>query len=492
MLGIKNIIIVINKMDLIDYSQLLFEKLEQEALDVFRELKIKPVSIIPVSAFNGENLLEKGNHLIWFKGPHLAQALLEVSSLHLKKDRPLRFSLQDIYKFDDKRIYAGKIESGSLSIGDDIQFYPSGTVSKIKSIESWNVKKNSTIAAEGTAVGFTLIDSLYLERGEMGFCPKQLAPIITHQMQASLFWMSNKQLEIGKNYKFKILSQESECIIESIFKVFNPQDDSFLSNKSSIKLESGEAAEVIIKFSKSIVCDVFLEIENTGRFVLLDDHQIVGGGVVLNPNTIKVFKESGHISPLDRTKYFGHQGAVLWLTGLSGAGKSTIARELEKKLFESHTYSIILDGDNLRKGICKDLGFSATDRKENIRRTSEVAKLIAESGAIAIAALISPFRSDRQIVRQLMEQANPKIKFLEIFVDCSLEECERRDTKGLYKKARQGEIFGFTGIDSSYEPPLNAEIVINTNTMNQNASVDKIIQHLINNNLLSEKNHDQR
>ena len=486
MLGIKNIIIVINKMDLVDYSQFHFEKLEQEALGIFTELKIKPASIIPVSAFNGVNLLEKSNHLSWFKGPHLAQALLEVSFLHLKKDRHLRFSLQDIYKFDDKRIYAGKVESGSLNIGDDIQFYPSGSVSKIKSIESWNVKQVPSTAIEGTAVGFTLTDSLYLDRGEIGFSPKQLAPMITHQMHASLFWMSNRHLEIGKHYKFKILSQESECIIESIFKVFNPQDDSLLPNKNSLKLDSGEAAEVIIKLSKSIVCDAFSEIENTGRFVLLDDHQIVAGGVVLNPNTIKVFKESSHLSPLDRTKHFGHQGAVLWLTGLSGAGKSTIARELEKKLFESHIYSVILDGDNLRKGICKDLGFSATDRKENIRRTSEVAKLIAESGAIAIAALISPFRSDRQIVRKLMEQADPKIQFLEVFINCSLEECERRDTKGLYKKARKGELLGFTGIDSAYESPLDAEIVINTNTTTPSASVDKIMHYLTGHNLFSE------
>lgn len=483
MLGIKNIIVVINKMDLVNYSQSHFEALEKEALSIFSELKIKASYIIPVSAFAGENLLKKSHSLAWFKGPHLAHALLEISKKEAIHNQNLRFSLQDVYKFDENRIYAGKVESGSLSIGDEIKFLPSGSISKIKTIESWNVKTPPTTALEGTSVGFTLSDPLYLERGEIGYKVGQSAPIVTHQMHASLFWMSNKQLEVGKNYKFKMLTQESECKIESIFKVFNPQTYDQTTSSESLKLDPGEAAEVIIKFHKNIVCDAFHDFENTGRFVLLDDHRIVGGGVVLKPNTINVYKESSHLSSSERTKRFGHQGAVIWLTGLSGAGKSTIAKELEKRLFEMSAHSIILDGDNLRKGICKDLGFSAEDRKENIRRTGEVAKLIAESGAVAIAALISPFKSDREMVRKLNSESN----FIEIFVSCSLEECERRDTKGLYKKARQGEIKGFTGIDSDYEAPVNPEIKIDSTLLTPAASVDQIIAFMTKKNLFGQK-----
>lgn len=474
MLGIKNIIVVINKMDLVNYDQAHFEKLKDEATAIFQELKISAVQIIPVSAFAGENLLKKSEALSWFKGPHLAQALLDISAKKKIQNDNLRFSLQDVYKFDENRIYAGKIESGSLSVGDQIKFLPSGSTSTVKSIESWNVAHPPKTVTEGTSTGFTLTDPLYLERGEIGFKVSQKNPTVTHQMHASLFWMSNKQLEIGKSYKFKMLTQESECKIESIFKVFNPQSYDQTSDSEALKLDPGEAAEIIIKFQKNIVCDAFLDSENTGRFVLLDDHRIVGGGVILTPNTINVYREASQLSSSERTLQYGHQGAVLWLTGLSGAGKSTIAKELEKYLFGQNTHSIILDGDNLRKGICKDLGFSAEDRKENIRRTGEMAKLIAESGAVAIAALISPFKNDREMVRQLNNNTN----FIEIFIDCSLEECERRDVKGLYEKARKGEIKGFTGIDSQYEAPEKPELVIDSNHLTPVACVAKIVEHM--------------
>lgn len=478
MLGIKNIIVVINKMDLITYDEKKFKSLEKEAREIFTELKIKASAIIPVSAFAGENLLAKSSLMPWYKGPHLAGTIVAASKNSVVENANLRFSLQDVYKFDENRIYAGKIESGSLSVGDTIKFLPSGSSSKIKTIESWNTAVPPMKAAAGTSVGFTLVDPLFLERGEIGFSEKSSAPTVTHQMHASLFWMSNKQLELGKNYKFKMLTQETDCKIESIFSVFNPANYNNVTNAETLTLEPNEAAEVIIKFQKNIVCDAFADSENTGRFVLLDDHRIVGGGVVIVANTVNVFREKSQLTSVERSLRFGHQGAVLWLTGLSGAGKSTIAKMLEKRLFELNAHSIVLDGDNLRKGICRDLGFSDEDRKENIRRTAEVAKLIAESGAVSIAALISPFKSDRSMVRKLMTESESPVRFLEIFVNCSLEECERRDTKGLYKKARKGEILGFTGISSEYQAPLSAEITIDSHKLSPEASVEKILQFM--------------
>lgn len=483
MLGIKSIIVVINKMDLINYDQSHFLKLETEAKKIFTELRIKAPQIIPVSAFMGENLIKKSEQMPWYKGPTLADALLKVSTKTKDQKSDLRFSLQDIYKFDDKRVYAGKVESGELNVGDEIKFFPSGSVSKIKSIESWNTPTMPTKAEIGSAVGITLHDPLFLERGEIATLKNQTPPSVTYQTHASIFWMGHKPLIKGKNYKFKMLTQEVDCKIESIFKVFNPQtfdQTSLNSNEESTHLENGEAAEIIIKFQKNIVCDSFSNFESTGRFVLIDDHRIVGGGVIINPNTIYVFKETSELTKHERANHYGHLGAVLWLTGLSGAGKSTIAKILEKRLFEMNAHSIILDGDNLRKGICRDLGFSIEDRHENIRRTGEVAKLIAESGIMAIAALISPLKNDREMVRGLMTD----VDFIEIFVSCSLEECERRDKKGLYKKARAGEIKGFTGIDSKYEAPTKAEIVIDSHQLSPNESVEKIIQYLIDRKIL--------
>lgn len=477
MLGVKTIVVVINKMDLMNYDQTHFLKLKEEVLGIYKELNIKAAHIVPISAFSGENLLHKSEKLSWYTEDSLADALLKLcldkKNLTHTHDG-LRFSLQDIYKFDDNRIYAGKIENGEMSVGDEIKFLPSGSVSKIKTIESWNTKELPTKALAGTSVGFTLTDPLFLERGEIGFSAKAPPPTVSHQVHASLFWMGKRSLEIGKNYKFKMLTQESDCKIESIFKVFNPKEFDRKDSAQSVQLETGEAAEVIIKLHKSIVCDAFASVENTGRFVVLDDHHIVGGGIIINPNTIFVYKEASHLTLQERVKKYGHEGAVIWLTGLSGAGKSTIARELERRLFHMNIHSVILDGDNLRKGVCKDLGFSPEDRQENIRRTGEVSRLIADSGIVAIAALISPLEKDRHMVRQLMDGTH----FIEVFVDCSIEECEKRDVKGLYKKARSGEIKGFTGIDSKYEKPPHAEITIDSVKLSPMESVEKIIGHL--------------
>lgn len=476
MLGIQNIIVVINKMDLVDWSEKHFRKLQSDVEKIYADMKITASRILPVSAFLGENLLKKSDKLSWFKGPTLAEALIQVTTEAKSKRQNLRFSLQDVYKFDEKRIYAGKIESGSIAIGDEIKFLPSGSVSRIRSIEGWNTTVPLLTAEEGASTGFTLEDPLFLERGEIAYKLKETAPIVTFQVHASLFWMGSKPLTPGKNYKFKMATQESDCKIESIFNVFSPQtfDEETQKKSESLKLENGEAGEIIIKFQKNIVCDNFKEFPNTGRFVLLDDYRIVGGGVILSSNTIQVFREKSELTSQERSLHYGHKGAVLWLTGLSGAGKSTIAKTLEKKLFLQNAHTIVLDGDNLRKGVCRDLGFSAEDRKENIRRTGEMAKLLADSGLIAVAALISPFTSDREMVRTLMGETT----FIEIFVDCPLEECEKRDSKGLYKKARAGEIKGFTGIDSGYEAPVNPELLINSKQQGPEEAVEKILNYL--------------
>ncbi len=485
LLGIKNIIVVVNKMDLVNYSEDHYKKLLQKIERIYSDLRIKAAHIVPVSAFYGENLLKRSPQLSWYKGPTLADALVSVFDKKEQQKHDLRFALQDVYKFDEKRIYAGKIESGCLSVGDKLKFLPSGSVSRVRSIESWNTASPVLHAPEGSSTGFTLEDPLFLERGEIAFHENEKAPAVTFQVHASLFWMSSSPLLPRKTYKFKMATQEVECKIENIFNVFNPQtfDEQATKDKESLRLDNGEAGEIIIKFQKNIVCDSFSDFSSTGRFVLLDNHRIVGGGVILSSNTIQVFKESSELTSQERARHYGHQGAVLWLTGLSGAGKSTIAKQLEKKLFHMNAHTLVLDGDNLRKALNRDLGFSDEDRKENIRRTGAVAKLVADSGSIVIAALISPFKSDRDLVRAQMEGT----KFIEVFVNCPLEECEKRDTKGLYKKARAGEIKGFTGIDSDYEAPVKPELMIQSDSMNPEQAVDKILHYLLKEKILNSK-----
>ncbi|MBY0414599.1 MAG: adenylyl-sulfate kinase [Bdellovibrionales bacterium] len=479
LLGIKNLIIVVNKMDLVEYSQKRFEELSREINQIYTQYKITSKSIIPVSAFYGENLLSSSDFLNWFKGPTLAEAVALLSKNLKEKRSHLRLSVQDTYKFDEKRIYVGKIESGELCVGDHVKFLPSGSVSQIKTIEEWNVSGPIKKALTNESVGFTLSNPLYLERGEVGAILKQSLPIISYQIHASLFWLGKKPLEKNKNYKFKILTQETDCKIESIFNVFNSGHDKN-SRKEVNEVNNAEAAEVIIKFNKNMVCDQFIDFESTGRFVIMDNSQVVGGGIIINANSIYTRQEKSHLSYEERSQKLGHKGAVLWLTGLPSSGKSTIAKGVEQKLFHMNIHTIILDGDNLRKGLNKDLGFSSEDRKENIRRAAEVARLLSENGSIAIVALISPNINDRQMARSICYDSN----FFEVFIECSLEECEKRDPKGLYKKARNGEIRGFTGVDAEYELPLKSDIKINTQVINPESAVENVLKFLFENKIL--------
>lgn len=474
MLGIKSIIIVINKMDLINYSESKFFELSKNISEIYATYKIQSYSIIPVSAYNGENVIEKSKNLEWFKGPTLAKALVEINKKNNEiTNRVLRLSIQDTYKFDEKRIYVAKIQSGTLYVGDRINFLPNGSSSKIKTIESWN-ESNVKSAKEDDSVGFTLEDSLYLERGEVGFKELTQSPQITFQIHASVFWLGSKPLEKNKSYKFKMLTQEVDCKIESIFNVFDPNIDT-LNKSEAPSVKNGEAAEVIIKFSKKIVCDQFSFIEQMGRFVILDNDQVSGGGIVLNPNSIQTKIEMSHLKYEDRVEKQGHEGCVLWLTGLPSSGKSTIAKTLEYNLFHKNINIQVIDGDNLRNGLNVDLGFSAEDRKENIRRAAEVASLLAQNGSLAIVALISPALQDREMARSICKNT----KFYEIYIECPLSECEKRDPKGMYKKARNGEIRNFTGVDAIYEVPTSPDLKIDTLKLSLDMAKQALLTFLI-------------
>lgn len=424
------------------------------------------LTVIPVGAWLGVNLLDHAKEMPWFRGPTLAQALSDLPPGRERASQALRFPLQDVYKFDDKRIYAGRVESGVLCVGESIRFLPSGRESKIKSIEAFGEPPRVT-ALPGDAVGITLEDPLFLERGELGFAPEN-APRVSHVITADLFWLAPAALKVGSRYAFRCANADLQAQVEAIETVLDPGS---LTQTSAAALEPGNIGRVSLSLDQPLAHDFFKENEATGRFVLVEDYRVAGGGRILSDHRAFLSQELSTVTGADRARRFGHAGFVVWMTGLSGAGKSTLARELERRLFADGKGVVVLDSDNLRQGLCNDLGFSNADRAENIRRAAEVAHLFAQAGMIAVTAFVSPFTADRERARQIIGAE----RFVEIFVDCPLEECERRDPKKLYSRARLGEVTQFTGLSSGYEPPADPALQVHTQLLSPAESVERIV-----------------
>jgi bifunctional enzyme CysN/CysC len=442
LLGIQNIIVLLNKIDRVSYEEKHFQNNAQLIRDIAHRESTPLLEIIPLSAYYNENIFTQSEKMPWYKGKTFTQTLLDINVNEIADDKTfLRLSLQDVYKrSQDKRIYIAKIEHGTLEVGMSLQFFPSRSQSKIKTVEHWKHEDSMASYPPGASIGFTLTDPLYLERGEIGVNVGTPPPVLTHSIHAGILWMSKIPMVERKTYRIRILHQESDCEIESIHKMF-----SF-------------GAEVTIRTHKEMACDRFQEYMHSGRFVLIDNHAVVGGGIILNPNTQILKSEKGFITPERREKLIGHKGAILWFTGLSGAGKSTIAKTLEDILLKKGIHCVVLDGDNMRQGLCKDLGFLPEDRLENMRRVAEVAKIFSQNSYIAVSALISPFSSHRQNIKNLCVGLN----FFEIYIDCPIEECAKRDPKGLYQKSQDGKLDFFTGHQSDYEPPVHPDLVLST------------------------------
>ncbi len=453
LLGVPKIIVVLNKMDLVDWSEKAFQQREKELDVLFKNAGLKPPQVIPIAAWSGANLLSKSAEMPWYKGAPLAQALSDLPPVSGEELAPLRFPIQDVYKFEEKRIYAGRVEAGILKTGQKIRFLPSGRESVIESIEVFG-EPERTAARPGDAIGITLADPLFLARGELGFEPSH-PPRVSRTITADLFWLAPKPLLAGKSYAFRCGNAELLAQVDAIESVMNSET---LAQAAGSALAAGGIGRVRLTLDKALAHDFFKDNEKTGRFVLVEDFRVAGGGRILSDQRAYLSTELSDVTPAERAKRFGHKGFVVWSTGLSGAGKSTIMRELEKQLFAQGVNVFVLDGDNVRQGICSDLGFSETDRVENIRRVAEVAKLFADAGVVVLAAFLSPFEENRRRAREIIGAD----RFVEVFVDCPLEICEKRDPKQLYSKARQGEVTQFTGLSSPYEKPESADIVLHT------------------------------
>jgi bifunctional enzyme CysN/CysC len=482
LLGVSSLIVVVNKMDGANYAESRFREIEKEYAAFLEKLGMKASACIPVSAAMGDNLIQASKAMPWFTGVSLLGALEELQIASFAGDLPLRFPIQDIYRLENKRIFAGRIESGTLKVGDQLLFSPHHKTAGVATIERWGGISNDAARA-GDSIGITLSDHIFVERGHIASHETD-APIESNRVHAKVFWIGREPLRVGAQYRLKLVTQDVECEVAAVANVI---DGSTLDSAPADRLElrTNEVGEVTLQTRAALVFDNHDRIPSLGRMVLADRGELVGGGVIsgavyTSRKQIKsenIFWSESDITHGRRAARNGHRGAVVWLTGLSGAGKSTIASALEKEFFQRSMHTYVLDGDNLRHGLNSNLGFAPEDRTENIRRVSEVAKLMADAGIVVITSFISPYRIDRRLARQIALQAGAE--FVEIFVDAPLVVCEERDPKGLYKKARAGQLKGFTGIDAPYEPPEDPEIAVRTHEETVEESVARILEQLL-------------
>ena len=480
LLGLKEIIIVVNKMDLIEYSQRKFNHLKKQIVEYLSEIDLACKAVVPISARDGQGLIDLSEKMPWYTGANFIDTLDQLPEANSTNDLPTRLPIQDVYKFDERRIIAGRIESGTLKIGDELLFTPSNKRAAIESFEVWNAKDKKIKAIAGESVGIILNEEIFIERGHIASLSTD-APIETNVFRGKVFWIGNKPIIAGDRLKIKIGTAEHISEVQSIE---NKIDLTSLEAIDADLLEKNDIGEVIFRTKSTVALDPFEKNHRTGRFVLINEYETVGGGIVsmqgyadqrglYDVTSKNIMAVSSRVDISARVANNGHKGGIIWLTGLSGAGKSTIAIEAEHQLFLKGYQVNVLDGDNIRFGLSADLGFSPEDRTENIRRIGEVAKLFAEAGILVITAFISPYKQDRDRIRAIAGDI-----FHEVFIEADLEICENRDPKGLYVKARNGEISDFTGISAPYEKPRNPELVIDTGEQGIGESTTKLLSYI--------------
>lgn len=459
LLGIKQVAIVVNKMDRVDFSADRFKEISDEISAHLTGLGVTPSAVIPISARDGDGVAEQTPRIGWYQGPTVVEALDALEPARPLEQLALRLPVQAIYKFDDRRIVAGRIESGHLSAGDEIVIMPAGKIAKIKTVESWPVTPLTGSHSAGRSVGITLDRELFIERGDV-IAHAGATPRDTRRIRARIFWLHDKPLSKGDQILIRLGTRETRASVVAIEKAVDPGE---LSNEETKAIARNHVGEIDISLGQPIAADPYQENPRTGRLVIEVNGRIAGGGLVLSVDAgqravpIDIVPVESALRPEERSARYHHNGAVIWLTGLPGSGKSTLARALERRLFSRGGSPILLDGDTLRAGLNSDLGFSPQDRSENIRRLAEVATHLARNGHIAIVAAVSPAIADRAAARRIADTM-----FREVHVAAPAEVCESRDPKGHYAKARSGALPSFTGITNDYQPPTACELKIDT------------------------------
>ncbi|HOB13078.1 MAG TPA: sulfate adenylyltransferase subunit CysN [Novosphingobium sp.] len=475
LLGIRNLVLAVNKMDLVDYSQEVFDAIVADYAAFARGIGIEGFTALPISGFKGDNITAPSPNTPWFKGPTLIEHLETVEVLAERdSERPLRLPVQWVNRPNlDFRGFSGLIASGSVSPGDEVRVLPSGKTSTVTRIVTLDGDLDRAVA--GQSVTLCLADEIDCSRGNV-IAAADAPPEVADQFEATLVWLNDEALHVGRGYWLKLGTQTVSVTVQQPKYTVNVNTMEHIATKT-LELNAIGVAEITT--DKPLVFETYADSRTLGGFILIDklSNATVGAGMLHFSlrRAQNVHWQPTDISREDHARLKNQTPRVLWFTGLSGAGKSTIANEVEKRLALMNRHTFLLDGDNVRHGLNKDLGFTEADRIENIRRVGEVAKLMADAGLIVLTAFISPFRAEREMVRAML----PEGEFIEIHVDTPLEVAEGRDVKGLYKKARSGQLKNFTGIDSPYEPPEAPEIRVNTSEMSAEQAADFIIAQLL-------------
>lgn len=471
-LGIKKVVLAINKMDLVNYDEKVYKKVIASYTNFVKALSFEQVITIPISALKGDNVVLRSSKIKWYHSSPLLEYLETIDVDGNKKNNPLRFPIQWVNRPNlDFQGFSGTVETGTISEGQSIKILPSGETAKVKKIILF--EKRLRCAEAGTAITIQLNREVDVSRGDLIVAENELCEV-ADQFEAKIFWMDHEPSYAAREF---IMKTGTLSLNAKITKIKHQIDINTGKPAPTSKLMPNDFATINLKTHKAFPYEPFDKCSSLGSFVLIDKitNQTAAAGTIdfALRRASNIHKHSLEIDKQARNRLSGHLSKVIWFTGISGSGKSTIANALEKKLHMMGIRTYILDGDNIRHGLCDDLGFTNSDRVENIRRVSEVAKLMVDAGIVVLSAFISPFEIERQMARDLFE----KEEFFEVFVDTPLEVAEERDPKGLYKKARAGILKNFTGIDSPYQPPKSPELIV----FPQKNSLEAIVQEILDN-----------
>jgi len=473
LLGIRRVVLAVNKMDLVEYAEPVFARIEREYREFAARIGLTQITAIPVSALVGDNVVEPGTHMPWYRGPTLLSHLDSVPPVQQSATQPFRMPVQWVNRPNHEfRGYAGLIAAGDVRVGDPLVVLPSGLESRVTRIVGPDGDLAQAIA--GQSVTLVLEDQIDVSRGDL-FASAAAPAQVSDLFEATVVWMSEEPMLPGRPYLLKCGARTATATVAPLKHKINVNT---LEKLAARQLELNEIGLAHLSLDRPLAFDPYEDNRDTGGFILIDriSNSTVGAGLL---HAALHRAQDLHWQLLDidqgrRSAQKQQRACVLWFTGLSGAGKSTIANLVEKRLFGAGRHTYLLDGDNVRHGLCRDLGFTDVDRVENIRRVGEVAHLMTDAGLIVLVSFISPFRAERRLARSLLAPG----EFFEIYIDTPLAEAERRDAKGLYRKARAGEIHNFTGIDSPYEPPENPEVHIDTRITSAEQAAEQIIMHL--------------